>query len=545
MKGSKNGNGQDQQNDQVLTNAHDQKESQQSEHSHNGSDSSKTENASKGLRKASRLSNSRAFQHNPHNVNKYFEAENKISLKFDEAKNVTKQGLKNIITGDLGELATEQSIYALRGNERVKIYETKVGGKSNNGYDHVARKGKPIFKIETKATTNSNTTVGLKTSRATKIQQMDSRWEKITHERMKASPSTAKTVTLLETPHNYSSKHISGVQVDYQSRKTTLFTEPNRYKELPADVTIWDSAKRASKNEMRAMKTLNSAGKALSLASYVFDVAQIVGQLHHDHEKGSYGATVRLILEKGIGYAMAGGATAGVEAITGGAGFSVAFVVGGEGYKLGESVGTGISNLAELPTISPDERDASMRDGMDMIAGPAGLAVLEGIDKVSQKISEGVSKGCEFLNDKLPFNVCTPEATKPSPVPQEPQPEEKKPEVQPANPPASEQADTEHLISRSETTKENSSGKSLGFHARRMEIMQSRLENNSDEKSLGFYARRDEIILSRDVNSNSASTTQEASLKSEEKLNSTAVNKETNKNSREELSDDTPRRSFS
>ncbi|MBX9586181.1 MAG: hypothetical protein K2X50_02875 [Gammaproteobacteria bacterium] len=503
-------------------------DTQHPDHSNKGNHV-KGDEAKLTYRNISKLSNSKNFQHNPDNVKDYFKTGNKIEQTFDAAKNVP-DSKKNPITGKLGELATEQNLYAQRGNARVKIYDSKVGGKKENGIDIVAQKDKHIPTIESKATRTEATFKLAQTK--TQGEQMSPQWMREKIREMWSSPKTAPTAALLSSqPYT---KYISMTDVDYGAQTVRFVTDPNRVKPLPHDVGIWESAKAATHGEMFAMRTLNTVGKGASYIAITLDAAQVVGQIHHDIKKKdwSFSRSFRLVIEKGAGVVGSITAVVALNAGTDFVGCAGSFVVGAAGYDIGQDVGSDFADTLGLSPLDDDEREKATRDGMKLLGGEAGVAFLNGVETVAGTISGGLSSGCEVLNDTLPFEVCSPGAQATS-LPQSPAPEEINSGTDNTEPNACSPSISDNVklasdsVSRPDislqSTTANSSAKEvvnasypsdsgrltsepekaapekpLGFHARRLEIMKSHAENRSAaENSQATYPKCEALASSK------------------------------------------------
>lgn len=493
--------------------------------------------ASDSLKKVSIVSDSRHHEIHPKNIDGYFEMEKQIKKTFIEAQGVPNNHLKNSYTGEIGELGTKQTLYAQKGNARVRIHESKVGGGKNNGIDVVATKGKQTSIIESKATRTEAKFKLTKTK--TQGEQMSPQWIQTKIREMWSSPKTAPTAELLS--NQSFTKYISGADVNYGNQTVRIVTTPNRYKPLPHDVKVLNATNAATHGEMNAMRRLNTIGKVTSYFAITLDTAQIVGQIHHDIKKKdrSFSSTFRLVIEKGAGIAGSVVAVATLNIGTDFIGIGWSFVVGAEGYNLGQDLGSDIADTLGLPSLDDQEREQATRNGMDLIAGQVGTDFLDGVESAAGAISDGVTEGCELLNDNLPFEVCTPE---PKPLS------------------ALESAEQQGINNESENSGENASYPDAtaqvtpkpeiktsinpqGFYARRMSIMQNNAadlefdknhqvnikENNSFNESentaspvkpSGFHARRLEIMKAHTQNKSTPDNPQDSYTKRDEPANS-------------------------
>lgn len=444
-------------------------ETQHTDHSHK-ENHVKGDEAKLTYRNISKLSNSKNFQHHPDNVKGHKKMSQEIKKAFKEAKNVPDNHLKNPHTGKIGELALKQNAYAQRGATPVEIYDSKVGGARDNGIDTVIKKAAQNSVIESKATRTEATFKLSKTK--TQGEQMSPQWIRAKIREMWPSPKTAPTAVLLSNePFN---KFISGADVDYGTQTVRLITDPNRYKPLPPDVSIWNAANAASHTEMYAMRAINTVGKAASYIAITLDAAQVAGQIHHDIKKKdwSFSRSFRLVIEKGAGVVGSITAVVALNAGTDFVGCAGSFVVGAAGYDIGQDLGSDFADTIGLSPLEDDEREKATREGMNLIAGHTGVNFVDGVKTVAGTISDGLSSGRELLTDTLTANTSIKEAVN-----------------------ASYPSDS---VQRTSEPEKAAPEKPLGFHARRLEIMKSHAENRSTlENSQASYPKCEAPVSSK------------------------------------------------
>ncbi len=499
----------------------------------------KGEVVSDSLKKVSIMSDSRHFKIHPKNVEGYFKMDKQIKQTFVEASSVPNNHLKNSYTGKIGELGTKQNVYAQRGNARVEIYDAKVGGKRDNGIDVPIKKGDEISVIESKATRTEATFRLSKTK--TQGEQMSPEWIESKISEMWSSPKTAPTAELLSTQPF--TKYILGADVNYGNQTVRIVTDPNRYKPLPEDVSIWNAANAASHTEMYAMRALNTFGKVTTYLAITMDATQIAGQIHHDIKKKdwSFSRTFRLVIEKGAGVVGSVAAVVALNAGTDFIGIGCSFIVGAEGYNVGQDLGSDFADTLGLSQLNDNEREEATRDGMNLIAGQMGTDFLDGIETAASTVSDGLSSGCELLNDNLSFEVCTPELKK-LPASESSAPTETNNNTDISEPNASYPTDSNQLNSKPVI---KLSDNPQTFYARITSIMRSREENSatpkeysvseknhstnnsfaessvtSKEKPSGFHARRFDIMKSHAENKSTPENSQDAYPKCEVPSNS-------------------------